>query len=123
MGNQEGDQPGNGQTYPWIATDKKRTTRNDHTTKPGWDIPTLKQWQSELRRPHGTGSNSKTSEIQHVKGRIPKENTRTTMPQVRTTGTPSQELPEKRWTQTIQRTIQELATREENRPLANQPKD
>jgi len=42
MGNQEGDQVGNGQAYPRIATDKKRPTRNDHTTKPRWDIPTLK---------------------------------------------------------------------------------
>jgi len=38
------------------------------------------------------------------------------------TGTLGQELPEKRWTQTIQRTSQELATREENCPLANQTK-
>jgi len=45
------------------------------------------------------------------------------MRQVRTTGTLSQELPEKRRTQTIQRTSQELATREENRPLANQTKN
>jgi len=45
------------------------------------------------------------------------------MPQVRTTGTLSQGLPEKRWTQTIQRTSQELATREENRHLANQARD
>jgi len=45
------------------------------------------------------------------------------MPQLRTTGTLSQELPEKRWAQTIQRTHQELATREENYPLANQATD
>jgi len=63
------------------------------------------------------------TKIQHLEGRIPKEDKRTTMPQVRTTGTLSQKLPEKRWTQTIQRTIQELATREENRPLVNQTKD
>ena len=31
--------------------------------------------------------------------------------------------PKKQWTQTIQRTIQELAIREENRPLANQTDD
>jgi len=40
-----------------------------------------------------------------------------------TTWTLSQELPKKGVTQTIQRTSQELATREENRPLANQAKD
>jgi len=45
------------------------------------------------------------------------------MPQVCTTGTLGQELPEKRWTQTIQRTSQELATSEGNRRLANQTKD
>jgi len=39
---------------------------------------------------------------------------------MRTAGTLSQELPEKGQTQTIQRTIQELATHEENCPLANQ---
>jgi len=123
MGNQEGDQIENCQAYPRIATNKKRPTRNDHTTKPGWDIPTLKYWQSKLRRPHGIGRDSKTTKIQHLEGRIPKEDARTTMPQVRTARTLSQELPEKRWTQTIQRTIQELATRQENRPLANQTKN
>jgi len=40
-----------------------------------------------------------------------------------TTWTLSQELPEKRLTEPIQPTSQELATREENRPLANQTKD
>jgi len=45
------------------------------------------------------------------------------MPQVGTTGTLSQELQEKRWTQIIQRTNQEQATREENHPLAKQTKD
>jgi len=45
------------------------------------------------------------------------------MPQVRTTGTLSQEVHEKGWTQTIQHTSQKLATREENRLLANQTKD
>jgi len=69
--------------------------RNDYSKKPGWDIPTLKQWQSELRRPSGTGRRSQMTEIQHLEGRIPKEDMRTTMPQVRTTGTLSQKLPEK----------------------------
>jgi len=45
------------------------------------------------------------------------------MPQVGITGTLSQELPEKRWTQTIQRRSQELGTSEENRTLANQTKE
>jgi len=45
------------------------------------------------------------------------------MSQMRTTWTLGQELPEKGRTQTIQRTSQELATQEENRPLANQTKD
>jgi len=45
------------------------------------------------------------------------------MPQMRTTWTLSQELTERRRTQTIQRTSQELATSEENRPLADQTKD
>jgi len=45
------------------------------------------------------------------------------MSQVRAAWTLSQELPEKRWTQTIQFTSQELATGEENRPLANRTKD
>jgi len=63
------------------------------------------------------------TEIQYLEGRIPKKNTRTTMSQMRTTGTLSQELPEKRWTQTIERTSQGLATREETCPLANQTKD
>jgi len=63
------------------------------------------------------------TEIEHLEGRIPKKDTRTTRPQVHTTGTLSQELPEKRRAQTIQRTNQELATREQNRPLANQTKN
>jgi len=90
-----------------------------HTAKPRWDVPTHQQWQSELRRPYGTGRDAKKTKIQYLKGRIPKKDTRTTMPQVCTTGTLGQELPEKRETQTIQRIRQELATREENRPLAN----
>jgi len=45
------------------------------------------------------------------------------MPQMRTAWTLSQELPEKRRTQIIQRTSQELATHKENHPLANQTKD
>ena len=45
------------------------------------------------------------------------------MPQVCTTGTLGQELPEKSRTQTIQRTSQEVATGEANRPLTNQTKD
>jgi len=45
------------------------------------------------------------------------------MPQVRTTWTLSQELPEKRCAETIQRTSQELATGEESHALANQTKD
>jgi len=97
--------------------------RNGHTPKPRRNIPTHKQWQSGLRRPYGIGRDSEMTEIEYLEGRIPKKNTRTTMSQIRTAGTLSQELPEKRWTQTIQRTIQELATREEKRPLANQPKD
>jgi len=48
---------------------------------------------------------------------------RTAMPQMRTTGTLSQKLPKKGWTQTIQYTSQKLATSEENRPVANQTKD
>jgi len=34
MGNQEGDQVGNGQAYPRIAINKKRATRNNHTRNP-----------------------------------------------------------------------------------------
>jgi len=45
------------------------------------------------------------------------------MSQMRTTWTLSQELPEKGWTQTIERTSQQLATQEENGPLANQTED
>jgi len=48
---------------------------------------------------------------------------RTTMSQMRTTWTLGQELPEKRQTETIQYTNQELATHEENPPFANQTKD
>jgi len=43
--------------------------------------------------------------------------------QMRTTRTLGQKLPEKRRTQTTQRTSQELATNEESRPLANQAQD
>jgi len=50
------------------------------------------------------------TEIQHLEGGMPKENKRTTMAKVRTTGTLSQELPKERRTQTIQHTSQELAT-------------
>jgi len=42
MGDQEGDEISNGQAHPRIAIDKKHPTRNNQTTKPGWDIPTLK---------------------------------------------------------------------------------
>jgi len=66
MGNQEGDQVGNGQAYPRITNDKKRPTRYDHTTKPGGDIPTLEQWKSELRRPYGTGRDAKKTKIQYL---------------------------------------------------------
>jgi len=45
------------------------------------------------------------------------------MPQMRTARTLSPEMREKRLTQTIQRTSQEMATREEKPPLANQTKD
>jgi len=45
------------------------------------------------------------------------------MSQMRTAWTLSQELPEKRWIQAIQYTSQELATCEENCPLANQAKN
>jgi len=45
------------------------------------------------------------------------------MPQMRTAGTFSPKLPKKRWTQTIQRTSQKLATSEDNRPLADQTND
>jgi len=45
------------------------------------------------------------------------------MPQMRTAWPLSQKLPEKRSTQTIQRTSQVLATSEEIRPLANQTKN
>jgi len=45
------------------------------------------------------------------------------MSQMRTAWRLSQGLPEKRRTQTIQRTNQELARREENPALANQTKD
>jgi len=65
----------------------------------------------------------KETKIQYLKGRIPKKDTRTTMPQVCTTGTLGQELPEKSWTPRIQCTSQELATRKENHPVANQTKD
>jgi len=122
MGNQERDQIGNGEAYLRITTDKKRPRRNDHTTKPGGNILTLKYWQLELWRPHGTGRDWKTTKIQHLKRRIPKPDTRTTMPQVRTTGTLGQELPEKRWTQTIQPTIPELATFEKTAPWQTRPK-
>ena len=61
--------------------------------------------------------------IQYLKGRIPKKDTRATMPQVCTTGTLGQELHKRRGTQTIPHTSPELATREENSPLANQTKD
>jgi len=61
--------------------------------------------------------------IQYLKGGIPKKDTRTTMPQVSTIRTLGQELPEKRGTQTIQRTSQQVATHEESRPVANQTKD
>jgi len=37
-------------------------------------------------------------QIQYLKGRISKTDTRTTMPQVRTIGTLGQELHENRWT-------------------------
>jgi len=90
---------------------------------PGRDIPTKKSWQSELWRHYATGCDTERTKIQHIEGTMPKKNTRRTMPQVRTTGTLSQKLPETRWTQTIQRTSQELATREENGPLANLTKD
>jgi len=63
------------------------------------------------------------TKIQHLEGRMPKKDTRTTMPQVRSTWTHSQELLEKRRTQTIQRTSRQLATSEENRPVANQTQD
>jgi len=53
---------------------------------------------------------------------LPKKDVRTTMPQVRTTRRLSQELPKKRWTQTTRRIRQDLATRQENRPLANKTK-
>jgi len=65
----------------------------------------------------------KTTKVQYLEGRIPKKDTRTTMPQMRTAWTLSQKLPEKGWTQTIQRTSQKLAASEENRPVANQTKD
>jgi len=45
------------------------------------------------------------------------------MPQVCTTGTLGQELPDETLTQTIQPTSQELATSEEKCPVANQMKD
>jgi len=48
---------------------------------------------------------------------------RTIMPQMRKTGTLSQRPLEEGWTQTIKRTRQKLATRKENRPVANQAKD
>jgi len=60
------------------------------------------------------------TKVQHLEGRIPKEATRTTMSQMRTTWTLGQELPKKRRTQTIQRTSQELAAHEESRPWATQ---
>jgi len=50
------------------------------------------------------------TEIQHLEGRIPKKDTRTTIPQLRTTRTLSQELPETSETQSIQRTDQGMAT-------------
>jgi len=123
MGNQERNQTSHGQTYPRIAIDEKHPKRNHHTKEPRWAIQAHQQWQSELRRPYGTGRDTEKTNIQYLKGRIPKKNTRTTMSQMRTTRTLGQELYEKGWTQTIQRTSQELATREENRPLANQTKD
>jgi len=63
------------------------------------------------------------TEVQYLEGSIPKKDMRTTMPQMGTAWTLSQELPERRLTQTIQRTSQERATREENRSLANQTSD
>ena len=123
MGNPEGDQAGDGQTYPRLAVNKKRPTREHHTTKPRQDISTGKKRQTKLPRPYGTGRDSGTTKVQHLKGRIPQEDTRTTVPQMRTTLIFSQELPEEGRTQTIQRTSQELATHEENRLLANQTED
>jgi len=61
--------------------------------------------------------------IQYVERRITKKDTRTTMSQMRTAWPLSQELPKKGRTQTIQYTNQELATHEDNRPVANQTKD
>jgi len=63
------------------------------------------------------------TKIHYLKGRIPKKDTRTTMPQMCTARTLSQKLLEKGWTQIIQRTSQKLATSKENRSLANQTKD
>jgi len=123
MGNQEGDQVGNSQAYPRIATNKKPPTRNAHTTKPRGDIPTRKQWQSELWRPDGTRHYQETTKVQYIESRIPKKDPRTTMPQMRKTWTLSQRLLKTGWTQTIERTSQKLATRKENRPLANQTED
>jgi len=60
------------------------------------------------------------TKIQYLQGRIPKEDTRTTMSQIRTTWTLRQELPEKVRTETIQCTSQELATHEETCPVADQ---
>jgi len=69
--------------------------------KPRWDIQARQEWQSELLRSYGTGGDAKKTKIQYLKGRIPKKDTRTTMPQVCTTRTLGQELHKKSWTQTI----------------------
>jgi len=123
MGNQERNQASHDEAYPRIAIDEEHPKGDHHTAKPRWDIQAHQQWQSELRRPYGTGRDAKKTKIQYLKGRIPKKDTRATMSQVRTAWTLSQELPEKRRTQTIQYTSQELATREENCSVANQTKD
>ena len=62
------------------------------------DPPTM---AIRIRRPYGTGRDAKTTKIQYLKGRIPKKDTKTIMPQVCTTRTLGQELHEKRLTQTI----------------------
>jgi len=60
------------------------------------------------------------TKIQCLEETIPKEDTRRTVSEMRKIWTLSQELPEKGETQTIQRKSDELATHEENRPLAKQ---
>jgi len=49
------------------------------------------------------------TKIEHLERRIPKENSRTTIPQMPTTCTLSQELQKERRAQIIQRTSQELS--------------